>query len=1266
MAGLNIGSPSWRVRSLSLPSRLFLLSTLVILCLVLNTVGAGAQTTDDHGNTFGTATTLTLGSSITGRIDPGSDVDVFKLDLTGRSGSTDVWIYSTGELDTVGGLYDVDPRRPFLVNDNSSIVGRPFNFHLRATLAPAVYYVGVFSFDRFTIGDYVLHSEAVIDPGNTISTAKILDLGTPAAGSIGFVGDADYFRLDLSATTNVYLYGLSVQSEPLWGFPVDSGNSFLNANIHLFRLGFRIRDTFGPGTHFIRVITYSDVTSHPIPYTIHALEDVAYTNFFEQCRTATNSLSNFQTEDPLYGCQWHLHNTTGEDVRVESVWAEGIRGDGINIAIVDDGLDFNHVDLRENVNSSLNHNYTDIGSVYRFNEHHGTQVAGLIAARDNAIGVRGVAPRATIYGYNHLVDPSIFSESDAMTRNAAVTAVSNNSWGHVEGPGLSLASAFWERAVESGANSGYGGKGVFYSWATGNGHPEDNSNLDELTNHYAVTAVCAVNDGDLRASYSEMGANLWVCAPSGERTLLEHREIVTTENSDRYVYDFSGTSASTPIVSGVAALMRQANPDLTWRDLKLILAASARKNDPTNAGWMDGAPMYGSTSTSDRYSFNHEYGFGVVDAKAAVDLARGWTNAPPQKNVSASSGNLNVVVPDATTEGPLTSVTHSLSLNSDINFTEFVEVNVTFDHPSFRDLDIRLVSPSGAESILTVPFDTFTPDDPTDDDFIALRGSFRLGSARHLGEDPNGVWQLRVTDRVTEVSGVFQSWSIQVYGHSGTPVSTSTCVTGGAVANASSNPGLVSDCETLLEARDTLVGTGTSLNWSANTPMSDWDGVTVEGTPLRVTGVSLRNKGLRGTLPEGLSNLTSLTVLDLMTPTCDGGPCPDVQDHERNLLTGPIPASLGNIGGLQQLLLHNNDLTGEIPPALGRLSNLQELALGLNQLHGTIPSQLGYLSSLTELHLWSNQLTGSVPESLGNLTSLKWLSLSQNQLTGTVPMQLGNLSVLEHLWLSQNQLSGPIPGELNRLTELRTLFVFSNQLDGQIPSWLGSLSNMEELWLSQNQLTGQIPESLGNLTNLKELSLWSNRLSGAVPHSLTRLVSLETLYLSLNQFDGCIPAVLQGVSTNDLADLALPFCVQPSVTLSKTSPDAPIRLNSLIQVTATFSEPVSGFEVGDVSVAHGITSNFVGSDGDSVYTFDVTPNAIGVVTVDVSQDAAVDSEGNGNTAAVQLRLGMPYDDDNDGNISSTEVLRGVSDYFRGILNAQQVLQLVALYFSSPG
>ena len=87
-------------------ARMLLLAAAVLFCCVTGAGNVTAQTTDDHGNSFSDATDLVLGSSVAGRIDPGDDRDVFKLDLSGASGTTDVWIYTTGSLDTRGWLYD--------------------------------------------------------------------------------------------------------------------------------------------------------------------------------------------------------------------------------------------------------------------------------------------------------------------------------------------------------------------------------------------------------------------------------------------------------------------------------------------------------------------------------------------------------------------------------------------------------------------------------------------------------------------------------------------------------------------------------------------------------------------------------------------------------------------------------------------------------------------------------------------------------------------------------------------------------------------------------------------------------------------------------------------------------------------------------------------------------------------------------------------------------------------------------------------------------
>lgn len=98
-------------------------------------------------------------------------------------------------------------------------------------------------------------------------------------------------------------------------------------------------------------------------------------------------------------------------------------------------------------------------------------------------------------------------------------------------------------------------------------------------------------------------------------------------------------------------------------------------------------------SSTDRYSFNHEYGFGVVNAEGAVDLAKRWTNLPASQRTTVESDILGVTIPDASVDGDPSTFTHTLTVDSGIGFTEFVEVTVSFEHESFRDLEILLESP---------------------------------------------------------------------------------------------------------------------------------------------------------------------------------------------------------------------------------------------------------------------------------------------------------------------------------------------------------------------------------------------------------------------------------------------------------------------------------------------------------------------------------------------------------------------------------------------
>ena len=311
---------------------------------------------------------------------------------------------------------------------------------------------------------------------------------------------------------------------------------------------------------------------------------------------------------------------------------------------------------------------------------------------------------------------------------------------------------------------------------------------------------------------------------------------------------------------------------------------------------------------------------------------------------------------------------------------------------------------------------------------------------------------------------------------------TEQCSNGIALLYPERNPGLLSDCATLLAAKDALEGEGDrQLNWSVNRLIHSWEGVSV--------GISDDNATYR--------------VLYLR---------------------------LGGYG-----------LAGTLPPELGNLANLEDLRLNNNQLTGAIPAKLGNLANLTHLELYGNQLTGAIPAKLGNLANLTHLQIHNNQLTGAIPSELGNLAKLDELDLYNNQLTGAIPTELGNLANIRYMWLNNNQLMGAIPTELGNLANLSALQLNDNQLTGSIPPELGNLAKLWRLQLNSNRLTGAIPPELGNLANLEILTLGGNHFTGCIPASLRRLldSYEHRAGIGLPFCDDAPVPLAPTPTATP-------------------------------------------------------------------------------------------------------------------------------
>lgn len=499
-----------------------------------------------------------------------------------------------------------------------------------------------------------------------------------------------------------------------------------------------------------------------------------------------------EPNDALFPKQWHLKAAAnakrlGSDIRVLPVWLGAgsnapLTGEGVRIAIVDDGIDMLHSDLLPNLDTEDNHwdwndspPDNDPMAKWQAEDFHGTAVAGLAAARGgNNIGVTGVAPRATLVGFRFLSAMTDDSEdADVMLRGNDVIEIKNNSWGPaptILDPDfyseLGWSGPLTVAARRTAALTGRGGKGVLSVWASGNErYLGDQGNKDGFSNSIYGIPVGALNANGTVAHFSEGGSHLVCVSPGaagvvttdlrasqGYNTGIEPGELTGSLAMRDFTQKFGGTSAAAPILSGMLALMLEANPSLGWRDVKEILLRSSTRIDGSNAGWVSRhGGLYGSMIK------HHElYGGGAIDAGQAMSLARTWTNLGPMIE-HAREHTAGVVIPDNQSAG----VTASFSFSDVADMrVEHVTVKLDIDHRYRGDLHISLTSPSGTVSTLAT---TTSQDDGLDyKDWI-------FSSVRHWGESAKGVWQLRCRDLARGDTGVFRSAEVRLFGTQVTP-----------------------------------------------------------------------------------------------------------------------------------------------------------------------------------------------------------------------------------------------------------------------------------------------------------------------------------------------------------------------------------------------------------------------------------------------------------------------------------------------------------------
>ena len=547
--------------------------------------------------------------------------------------------------------------------------------------------------------------------------------------------------------------------------------------------------------------------------------------------------------DPLYQYQWHLNNTgqtnfatnagtSGVDLNVDTAISSGYTGNGVTVAVLDSGLEIAHEDLVDNIISgSYDFLNSDTDPTNPANDgDHGTSVAGLIAAKGwNNKGGRGVAPNASLIGYNYLKNQSLSNQLKAWGSNPPVSVdidIYNMSYGAGYGvdenddPNTTYnLPSYLSSSYIAGLTNGLSlrnNKGAIYIKSSGNDYGtsatsncgSDLTCTDMMIDNYSAMPYI-IHVGALQAnggvsSYTTPGSALWISGFGGENgNNTSHSGInaaagnkpamMTTDQSTcskgytktgvsagsgknynafnngdhaensscNYTSTFNGTSSAAPTVAGVVALMLEANPALTWRDVKHIIATTADQvgSDSDYTYTFRGIKQYEWETNSAGYKFHNWFGFGKIDAAEAVTTAASYTANSRGSFVSTNfvnSGSINLAINDNGTNA--TSSLNVTKPSGSNDFVEFVTLSVQLSHPVPKSIGLRLQSPDGTIINVMTPMSNIGTNPSST--------IFQIGVAGLYGESIEGAWTLAVNDYIVDSTpGTLTYWGITVYGN---------------------------------------------------------------------------------------------------------------------------------------------------------------------------------------------------------------------------------------------------------------------------------------------------------------------------------------------------------------------------------------------------------------------------------------------------------------------------------------------------------------------
>lgn len=702
---------------------------------------------------------LTIGGAVSGSVNFAGDTDWYGVTL--NPGTAYVFGVAAGTLwdpflellDSSGAVIDSDDDSG--TGFDSSIIFTP--------LIGGAYYLAVRGSGNNTTGTYTVR--ASMYPTVSVADANVVEPDSGTAAGVFTVSLSSAMSRDVTVayttSNDLALAGADyVAATGQVVIPAGSTSATFSVSVAGDTL-FEPRETF-----VVRL-------SNPVNATIG--DGVGFGMIEDNDRPPSVEFPS----DRHFPWQWSIFSQYGANVL--PVWKD-YTGQGIRVAVFDQGIDGSHPDLDGNLLFSLSRDAATLsgdGLPEWSSDNHGTPVAGVIGAERDGAGIVGVAYGAALVSiYSPLSESvSTFGLRVANAYSYARTAdadVVNDSWGfgnlflgganyafvdNFGGPNYAAAG----RELHDLAALGRGGLGTIVVQSAGNSYGYgDDTNLHNFQNSRYIITVAASDYFGQAAAYSSPGASILVTAPGGERGGASG--IVSTDRVGPAGYTSSdygflaGTSFSAPIISGVVALMLEANPGLGYRDVQEILAYSAIRIDADWSNWdFNGADNWNGGGLHFDAALR-QFGFGLVDATAAVRLAETWGPAHTVSNLQELSFTRapKAAIPDNHSGG----VSDSISVPQHMQI-ERVDVTLNVTHPWVGDLSVALQSPGGAWSWLLYR--------PGAGPYSAFGSSqenihFTFDTVASWGEDSAGQWTLFVFDNEVLLTGTLDSWTLTLTG----------------------------------------------------------------------------------------------------------------------------------------------------------------------------------------------------------------------------------------------------------------------------------------------------------------------------------------------------------------------------------------------------------------------------------------------------------------------------------------------------------------------